>query len=155
MDTERVLFIIVGVVIVIGVGQLLIRSGRRYLAGSVPTESASAGPAANLVAVLFHLLTFGIVILLSIMSVGGTFEIRFLVQLGILLIVLAGVYGVALTQLNRRREDALIAEAENQNHNAEVSDSPRVGEQGGPRVRPSAHSQTAGPIGPGGERVVR
>lgn len=147
MDTERVLFIVVGVIIVIGVGQLLIHSGRRYLARSVPTESAAAGPAANLVAVLFHLLTFGIVVLLSIMAIGGDPEIRFLVQLGILLIVLAGVYGIALTQLNRRRDEALVAEAEA--HNDRQQPDPDVGL----RIRPA--NPTSGPVGPGGETRVR
>lgn len=112
MDSEQILFIVVGVVIVFGVGQLLIRSGRRYLAGSAPGERASAGPAASLVAVLFHLLTLGVVALLSVLSIGSDVVTRFLVQVGVLLVVLAGVYAVALVQINRRREEALVAEAE-------------------------------------------
>lgn len=153
MDTERVLFIVVGVVVVIGVGQLLVHSGRRYLAGSVPAaESSAAGPAANLVAVLFHLLTFGIVVLLSIVSVGGTTEIRFLVQLGVLLIVLAGVYGIALTLLNRRREDALVAEIDT--HAESRGDQPHGEPRTGVRVRPAR--PTADPVvGPGGETTGR
>ena len=109
MDSERILFIVVGVVIVFGVGQLLVRSGRRFLA---PAEKEAAGPAARLVAVLFHLLTLGIVVLLSVVSIGSTSELRFLYQLGILLIVLAAVYGIALMQMNRRRDEALVAEVE-------------------------------------------
>ncbi|HEX5406995.1 MAG TPA: hypothetical protein VFX16_32365 [Pseudonocardiaceae bacterium] len=112
MDNERVLFIVVGIVITIAVGQLLMRSGRRYLAGSVPAERAAAGPAANLVAVLFHLLTLGIIALISVWDVGSTAETRFLVQFGVLLVVLAGIYSVALLQINRRREDALVADFE-------------------------------------------
>jgi hypothetical protein len=112
MNTEQVLFIVVGIVIVVGVGQLLIRSGRRYLAGSVPGERASAGPAANLVAVLFHLLTLGIVALISVLAIGSDLTTRFLVQVGLLLVVLAGVYAIALVQINRRREEALVAEVE-------------------------------------------
>lgn len=151
MDSERVLFIIVGVVIVVGVGQLLIHSGRRYLAGSAPAESAAAGPAASLVAVLFHLLTFGIVVLLSIVSVGGTTQIRFLVQLGVLLIVLAGVYGVALTQLNRRKDEALVEAELRADQRQDMVASER---EVGLRIRP-AESANGGPVGPGGETQVR
>lgn len=112
MDSERLLFILVGVVIVFAVGQLLVRSGRRYLAGAAPGEKASAGPAANLVAVLFHLLTLGIVALLAVLDLGSTTETRFLVQLGIFLVVLAAVYSIALMLINRRRDEALAVEVE-------------------------------------------
>lgn len=110
VDTERLSFIVVGAAIVFAVGQLLARSGRRYLAGSAPAERAAAGPAASLVAVLFHLLTLGIVALLSVLSVGSTAEYRFLIQLGIFLVILAAVYGIALMLINRRRTEALAAE---------------------------------------------
>jgi hypothetical protein len=136
MDPEKVLFIVVGVVVVVAVGQLLIHSGRRYIARGAPTESAAAGPAANLVAVLFHLLTLGIVVLLSIMSVGATVEIRFLVQLGVLLIVLAAVYGIALTQLDRRRDEALVAEVEAHGESREQESGT------GLRIRPADPSAT-------------
>lgn len=112
MNSEQVLFIVVGVVIVFAVGQLLMHSGRRYLAGSAPGERASAGPAASLVAALFHLLTLGVVALVSVLSVGSDAVTRFLVQVGVLLVVLAGVYAVALVQINRRREEALAAEVD-------------------------------------------
>jgi hypothetical protein len=146
MDSERVLFIVVGVVIVFAVGQLLVRSGGRYLAGAVPAERASAGPAASLVAVLFHLLTLGIVALISVSSWGSSPETRFLTQLGILLVVLAGVYAIALSLINRRRDEALAAEVD---VHGEVRD-PGL-DNGGLRVQPVDPS-TRGPIvGPGGQ----
>jgi protein-S-isoprenylcysteine O-methyltransferase Ste14 len=149
VDSERVLFIVVGVVIVVAVGQLLIRSGRRYLAGSVPAERAAAGPAANLVAVLFHLLTLGVVVLISVLAIGSDPQTRFLVQLGILLVVLAGVYGVALVQINRRRDEALIAEVETRESTTGLRIRPADPGADGPRVPPGSA------IGPGGETRAR
>lgn len=131
MNSEQVLFIVVGVVVVFAVGQLLMHSGRRYLAGSAPGERASAGPAASLVAALFHLLTLGVVALVSVLSVGSDVVTRFLVQVGVLLVVLAGVYAVALVQINRRREEALAAEVET--HDIRESDPPEMGL----RIRPA------------------
>ncbi len=153
MDSERVLFIVVGVVVIIAVGQLLIRSGRRYLAGAVPAERASAGPAASLVAALFHILCLGLVALISVLSVGSDPQTRFLVQLGILLVILAGVYGVALVQINRRRDEALAAEAEGP-HNGFREPFREPEDSGGLRIRPVVDPSAEGPIvGPGGERV--
>jgi len=151
MTNERVLFIVVGVVIVIAVGQLLIRSGRRYLAGSVPGERASAGPAASLVAVLFHLLTLGIIALISVWAVGSTPETRFLIQFGVLLVVLAGIYSVALVQINRRREDAMVADYESHTEVGEPTP------ESGLRIRPVDRSAppTSGPtVGPTGETRI-
>lgn len=151
MDSEQVLFIVVGVVVVFAVGQLLIRSGRRYLAGTVPAERHAAGPAASLVAVLFHLLCLGIVALISVLSVGPNPQTRFLVQMGLLLVILAGVYGVALMQINRRRDEALVAEAEAQ----ELSAHEREPDSGGLRIRPADPTAQHGPVvGPGGETRV-
>ena len=152
MDSEQVLFIVVGVIVVFAVGQLLIHSGRRYLAGSAPGERASAGPAANLVAVLFHLLTLGVVALISVLSIGSDPQTRFLVQLGILLVVLAGIYGVALVQINRRREEALVAEVE-AHDSYEPPDLPST-PSGGLRIRPVAEEQRGPIVGPGGETRV-
>lgn len=153
MDSEQVLFIVVGVVIVLAVGQLLIRSGRKFLAGAVPGERASAGPAASLVAALFHLLTLGIVALISVLSIGSDPETRFLVQMGIFLVVLAGVYGVALVQINRRREEALVAEVEA--HDSYEPDVPQnQTPSAGLRIRPVDGNERGPIVGPGGESRV-
>ncbi len=112
MDSEHVGFVIVGVVVVILVGQLLISSGRRYLASSVPKEGGSAAPAATLLAVVFHLLTLGIVALIAALPIGGSGTQRFLVQVGVLLIVLAVVYGIALRMLSQQRDEAIVADLE-------------------------------------------
>ena len=113
MDTERIVFLIVAVIVVFLVGQLIVQSGRRYLAaGSARRAGAASG--ANLVAVLFHLATLGLVALISVVPLGGPADQRFLVRLGILLLVLAVVYGITLALLNRRRDEVLVAEVDAQ-----------------------------------------
>jgi hypothetical protein len=112
MDSEHVSFVIVGVIVVILVGQLLIASGRRYLANTAPNESGAAAPAATLLAVLFHLLTLGIVALIAALPFGGSTTQVFLIQAAILLIALAMVYGISLRMLSRQREEALAADIE-------------------------------------------
>lgn len=113
MDSERIVFLIVGVVVVFLVGQLIVQSGRRYIA-SASTQRRGAAAGANLVAVLFHLATLGLVALISVLPLGGPADQRFLLRLGILLLVLAGVYGLALALLNRRREEVIVAEVDTQ-----------------------------------------
>jgi hypothetical protein len=109
MDTEHIVFLIAGAAVVFVVGQLIIQSGRRYIAaGGSARRGAASG--ANLVAVLFHLITLGLVALFDVLPIGGPPAQRFLLRLGILLVVLALVYGVTLSLLNRRREEALVTE---------------------------------------------
>lgn len=117
MDSEHVGFLVVGVVVVFLVGQLLINAGRRFLANSAPRqESGAAAPAATLLAVLFHLLTLGIVALITVLPIGGSSTTKFLIQTAILLIALAIIYGVALNLLGNRRDEALVAELETRAH---------------------------------------
>jgi len=112
VDNEHIVFLVIGVVIVAIVGRLLIQSGRRYLTNSAPSERESAGSAATLVAILFHLLTLGVVALLDVVPVGVSGQQGILVRVGILLVLLALIYGVALALLSQRRQEAIIAEIE-------------------------------------------
>ncbi|HEX4722702.1 MAG TPA: hypothetical protein VH333_09325 [Pseudonocardiaceae bacterium] len=112
MDSGRVIFLVIGVVIVVGVGQLLAMSGRRYLTEAAPRERRSSGPAATLVAVLFHLVTLGIVALLAVIPFGGSADEGLLLRLGVLLIALALVFGVTMTLLGRQRQEVLATEIE-------------------------------------------
>lgn len=112
MDNERVVFLVIGVLIVVAVGQLLAMSGRRYLANAAPSERQSSSSAATLVAVLFHLMTLGIVALLAVIPVGGSASEGLLLRLGVLLIALAAIFGVTMMLLSRRRQEALATEIE-------------------------------------------
>jgi hypothetical protein len=138
VDNERVVFLVIGVLIVVAVGQLLSMSGRRYLANAAPSERQSSGSAATLVAVLFHLMTLGIVALLAVVPFGGSPEVGLLFRLGVLLLALALVFGVTLTLLSQRRQEALATEIE---AGRVVLDEPRTVV----RVRPAEEDSHAEP----------
>ncbi|HKN95500.1 MAG TPA: hypothetical protein VJX10_00170 [Pseudonocardiaceae bacterium] len=108
MDPDRMVFLIVGVVVVVIVGRLMVHSGRRYVASGSGRRGAASG--ANLVAVLFHLATLGVVALIAVLPLGGAANDRLLLRIGILLLILAAVYGITLALLSRRREQAMVAE---------------------------------------------
>jgi hypothetical protein len=112
MDTEHTVFLITGVVVVLFVGRLIVRSGRHYIAEGTNRERGDAASGANLVAVLFHLSTFGLIALIAVIPLGGAMSQRYLLRLGILLLVLAVVYGITLSLLQRRREEAMAAALE-------------------------------------------
>jgi protein-S-isoprenylcysteine O-methyltransferase Ste14 len=112
VDNERVIFLVIGVVVVVAVGRLLAMSGRRYLTNAAPSERQSSGSAATLVAVLFHLMTLGVVALLAVVPLGGSASEGLLLRLGILLIALAVIFGVTIMLLGQRRQEALAAEIE-------------------------------------------
>ena len=99
MDNQRLMFLVIGVLIVIAAGQLLAMSGRRHLG---PTS----GSGALLVSVLFHVVTLGIVALLTVIPFGGGVDGGLMLRLGVLLLALALVFGVTVTLLNRRRPEA-------------------------------------------------
>ncbi|TCO54205.1 hypothetical protein [Actinocrispum wychmicini] len=112
MDAGLLYFLLAGVIVVVVVGRALAFSGRRYLARSVEggRERQSAGSAATLVSVLFHLLTLGLTALIAAISFGGSDLQAFLVRVGILLVLVALAYWGALTMLNRRREAAVVSD---------------------------------------------
>ncbi|MBV8933121.1 MAG: hypothetical protein JOZ47_23140 [Kutzneria sp.] len=119
MDTGRALFLLAGVIIVAVVGRLLVYGGRRYLSRSAPAERESAQSAATLVSVLFHLLTLGLVSLIAVIPFHADDQQNFLLRIGFLLIVLAVAYGLALSQLSRRRQEVLAAELDTHFHESE------------------------------------
>ncbi|HEX3612447.1 MAG TPA: hypothetical protein VHU88_12240 [Sporichthyaceae bacterium] len=109
MSSERIAFLVIGLVVVVVVGRLIINSGRSYVAAA-GSSGRSAASAASLVAVLFHLATLGLVALIAVLPLGGAAPQRVLIRVGILLVVVAAVYGVMLALLNRRREEAMAVE---------------------------------------------
>lgn len=112
MDTGLLYFIIAGVIVVAVVGRALAFSGKRYLAQAVDNgrERRSAGSAATLVSVLFHLLTLGLTALVAAIPFGDNDLQAFLVRIGLLLILVAISYWAALSMLNRRREAAMVSD---------------------------------------------
>ncbi|OQO90911.1 hypothetical protein [Saccharomonospora piscinae] len=98
-------FIALGLIMIVADGQLLYHSGKRYLSG-VDSEGDSVGSMAKLVTVLFHLVMFGFLALLSVLNFdfGGN-TIRAVVgNLGILLLLLALVHAVTMAVMSQMHD---------------------------------------------------
>jgi hypothetical protein len=104
-----VLFLLLGIALVALDGQIIYRSGSRYLENSY-TDQSSAGSMARLVSVLFHLAVLGVLALISTIDISADSPLESVViRLGVLLIVLAIGHGIAIKVLTRMR-DRLDAE---------------------------------------------
>ena len=109
MDTGTVYYLVAGVVAVAVVGRLLAFSGKRYLAGAATRGRESAGSVASLVSMLFHLVTLGLTALLAAIPFGGSQTQVFLVRIGVLLILVAVAYAIALRMLTRRKQEEVVS----------------------------------------------
>lgn len=107
--------VIVGVLITVGVGQILLRSGQPFL-DDVFRNKESAHSINRLLVVLFHLLTLGVLGMISIIEVpadaGPAQTIVF--KLGVVLLLVGIAYGISMLVLlrirERRRQQAVSAE---------------------------------------------
>lgn len=123
MDATTIVFVAAGIVLVLVVGQLLRRTGRRYVGGAGGAGS-DVGTVATLLSTVFHLVTLGITALVAAVPVGEGVS-GFLVRFGILLLVVGVVFGVFVGILARRREVAITEAAAVEEH---------PGQEGNPNV---------------------
>jgi len=104
MDTEYVFYLIAAVVLTAAVGQVLLRRGEPFLE-EVFQNNETAHSLNILLSVLFHLLTLGVLALLS--AIDASVVIRF----GVALVVVGIAYGISMLVLlrirERRRQDRL------------------------------------------------
>ncbi|NIJ14688.1 hypothetical protein FHU38_005089 [Saccharomonospora amisosensis] len=102
MATDAYLaFIGLGLVMIVADGQLLYHSGKRYLS-DVDTEGEQVGSMASLVTVLFHLVMFGFLALLSVLDFDFGDPMRSIVgNLGVLLLLLALVHAVTMAVVSQ------------------------------------------------------
>ncbi|HVW44635.1 MAG TPA: hypothetical protein VHC18_25125 [Amycolatopsis sp.] len=109
MDTNAyVAFLVVGILLVVIDGQIIYHSGKRYLENAQGDSEAGASMS-RLVAVLFHLVALGVLALLSTIDFPGGSSLPGVVgRLGVVLLVLALVHGIALAVLARRREEQVV-----------------------------------------------
>ncbi|OLR92672.1 hypothetical protein [Actinokineospora bangkokensis] len=106
-DGAYISFLVLGIALVLVDGQIIYRSGLRYLGDSYGDDQASAGSMARLVSVLFHFAVLGLLALISIIDVGGdglSAVQAVVLKLGIVLVVLAIAHGVTIKVLNRMRD---------------------------------------------------
>jgi hypothetical protein len=121
MDTNSyIAFLVLGVVLVAVDGQIIYRSGRKYLEHSYGDPEAGASMT-RLVTVLFHLAVLGLMMLISTIDVGSTPTEGVVIRLGIVLLLLALVHGMTIAVLARIRDRQLqerLADEMAQNHAA-------------------------------------
>lgn len=102
MSTNAYLsFLVIGVVLVLIDGQIIYRSGRRYLENSYGDPAAGASMT-RLVTVLFHLATLGVLALVSTIDIGVGIT-GVVARVGVLLLILALAHGITLAVLARIR----------------------------------------------------
>lgn len=95
-------FLAIGVALVLADGQIIYRSGRRYLENSYGDAAAGASMT-RLVTVLFHLATLGVLALVSTIHLGGSDLPGVVARLGVLLLILALAHAITITALARIR----------------------------------------------------
>ncbi|ONI72876.1 hypothetical protein ALI144C_43585 [Actinosynnema sp. ALI-1.44] len=104
MDTNSyIAFIVIGVILVAIDGQIIYRSGRKYLERSYG-DSGAGTSMARLVTVLFHLVVLGLLMLVSTVDVGENQAEGVIIRLGIVLLLLAAAHGVTIAILARIKE---------------------------------------------------
>lgn len=103
-DSSYVLFLILGTALVLVDGQIIYRSGLRYLANSYG-EGGSARSMARLVSVLFHVAVLGVLALISTIDFTADSALQgVILRLGVVLVVLAIAHAVTIAVLTRIRD---------------------------------------------------
>jgi hypothetical protein len=103
MSTNAYLsFLAIGVALIVLDGQVIYRSGRRYLENSYGDPAAGASMT-RLVTVLFHLVTLGVLALVSTINMGGSDLPGVVSRIGVLLLILALAHAITLGVLARIR----------------------------------------------------
>ncbi|MDT7724558.1 MAG: hypothetical protein QOI21_1134 [Actinomycetota bacterium] len=142
METNAYLtFLLVGVLLVVVDGQVIYRSGRRYLEGSYGDPSAGASMA-RMITMLFHLAVLGLLALLSTVNIGGSTIQGVVGRLGVMLLILAIAHAVTLGILSRIR-DAQVDETIVTSR-AAANDQGRP--NGGPVTPPAPGQLSGGPV---------
>jgi hypothetical protein len=148
MDTNAyVAFLLVGVLLVVVDGQIIYRSGRRYLEDSYGDPAAGASMT-RLVTVLFHLAVLGLLALLSTVDLGGGSTLPAVVgKLGVMLLLLAIAHGITIAILSRIRDEqvgesfAARRAAVNESPAQEPAVGPMPGQANAPIVSPDLDYQ--------------
>ncbi|MFD9889907.1 hypothetical protein ACFWY9_11255 [Amycolatopsis sp. NPDC059027] len=143
MDTNGYLtFLLIAVVLVALDGQIIYRSGRRYLQNSYGgSDAGDAGVAmARLITVMFHFAVLGVVALISTVPMfDGPGPTAIVGRLGIVLLILALAHGVTLSVLAKIRDDqvgeTLVTRKQEARH-AEVTQGTATWSQNEPVVNP-------------------
>ncbi|MEU5263799.1 hypothetical protein [Amycolatopsis sp. NPDC021455] len=143
-DNDLTGFLIIGLVFVVADGQVLYRGGRRYLSG--PDGGEGSASMAWMVVTVFHLVSFGVLALLSVVGPRWSGSTAALVgRLGVFLLLMAVAHVLTLAVLARRRQDEIVEtrfqERETERPAAEAVVEPVPGQPGPhPQVSPDLGS---------------
>jgi hypothetical protein len=113
---EYITLLVISIVITVAVGRILMMSGQPFLREVFHDEQVTTS-VNRLLSVLFHLITIGVLTMISVWSIDvGTQLQNMVVKLGIVLIVLGIAYGVSMLVLirvrERRRADTISEEVQ-------------------------------------------
>jgi amino acid transporter len=101
---EYVSLLVISIIITVAVGRVLMMSGQPFLQEVFQDEKVTTS-VNRLLSVLFHLITIGVLTIISVWSFDvGTQLQNMVVKLGIVLIVLGIAYGISMLVLIRVRE---------------------------------------------------
>ena len=101
---EYITLLVLSIVITVAVGRVLVMSGQPFLQEVFQDEKVTTS-VNRLLSVLFHLITIGVLTIISVWSFDvGTQLQNMVVKLGIVLIVLGIAYGISMLVLIRVRE---------------------------------------------------
>jgi hypothetical protein len=101
---EYVTLLVISIVITVAVGRMLVMSGQPFLQEVFDNDKVSRS-VNNLLSVLFHLITIGVLTIISVWNIDvGTQLQNMVVKLGIVLIVLGIAYGISMLVLIKIRE---------------------------------------------------
>jgi len=110
---EYIILLVLSVAVTLVVGRILVTSGQPFLQEVFQDEKVTAS-VNRLLSVLFHLITIGVLTIISVWSLDiGTQLQNMVVKIGIVLIVLGLAYGVSmlvLVRIRERRRASQIAE---------------------------------------------
>jgi hypothetical protein len=109
--TQYVVLLLVSIGLTFLVGRLLVRAGEPYLLEVFHDEKVTRS-VNLLLSVLFHLITLGVLAIISVADVPGVENAlqTFVVKLGIVLLTLGIAYGISMLVLIRVRERRRAAE---------------------------------------------
>jgi hypothetical protein len=137
---EYISLLVISIVITIVVGRILIMSGQPFLQEVFQDEKVTTS-VNRLLSVLFHLITIGVLTIISVWSFDvGTQLQNMVVKLGIVLIVLGIAYGVSMLVLIRvreqRRADQISEEVQLKLSDRGISTHPTTGPAAAAPIQP-------------------
>jgi hypothetical protein len=101
---EYITLLVISIVVTLAVGRMLAMSGEPFLQEVFEDQKVTRS-VNNLLSVLFHLITIGVLTIISVWSIDvGTQLQTMVLKIGIVLIVLGVAYGISMLVLIRIRE---------------------------------------------------